>query len=144
MNGALVPAVPEGGQCKQAADRQVGLCGVAEGAIEVKEVPGAPSVPLAAEVAALFEVHDDALDRALGDAAGRGEVPQAGGGVARDGQEHAGVVGEKAPPGRLRVHATCPSPGGCTAGNTGNQFCAWGACDETSGRQAGQTRALRT
>ncbi|MEU5092936.1 hypothetical protein [Streptomyces sp. NPDC021356] len=71
---------------------------MAEGAIQVEGVPRAPSVPLAAEIAALFEIHDDALNGALGDVAGRSDVTQTGGGVARDGQEHAGMAGEKAPP----------------------------------------------
>lgn len=44
--------------------------------MQVKGVPRAPSVPVAAEVAAFFEVHDDGLHRAFGEVAGRAEVAQ--------------------------------------------------------------------
>ncbi|MGQ4356566.1 hypothetical protein [Streptomyces drozdowiczii] len=48
MNGAFALAAWEGDQFEQAADGQVSLCGMAQHAAQVKGVPGAPTVPLAA------------------------------------------------------------------------------------------------
>ena len=57
---------------------------MAEGAVRAEDVAGAPSLAFAAYVAGLFEVGDDALRGALGDAADRGDVAEPGGRVARD------------------------------------------------------------
>jgi hypothetical protein len=77
-------------------DGQVGFCWGAQGAVQVEGVVRAAAVPPAGEVVGFFEVADDAVGGAFGDVAGRGEVAEARGGVAGDGQQYPGVAGEKA------------------------------------------------
>jgi hypothetical protein len=59
---------------------------MAEGAARVEGVLGAPAVALAAEVASLFEVGDDAQGGAFGDVAAGADAAEKEVGVARDGQ----------------------------------------------------------
>lgn len=85
------------GQPQQAADRRVGLCWMAEGAVPVQGGAGALSVALPAEAADLFEVGDDALGGAVRDVTDRGDVTEAQFRGARDDQQGACVIGEGSP-----------------------------------------------
>ena len=70
---------------------------MAEDAVQAEDAARASSVALAAHIAGLFEVGEDALRGAFGDAADSGDVAAPGGRVACDGEQHAGVVGKEAP-----------------------------------------------
>ncbi|WP_159393173.1 hypothetical protein [Streptomyces rimosus] len=76
----------------------MGLGWVPEGAVQVEDVPVAPTGAFTSQVTGPFEVGDHGLDGTLGDVAGRGEGPQPDILIAGDGHEHAGVVGQEGAP----------------------------------------------
>lgn len=105
---ASLSVVAMGEEFQQCPDGQAGLCRVTEGAIQVEGVASTAPETFPAEIAGLLEVRDDALGGAFGDVAGRGDVTDACGRAAVDGQEHASVVSEESPPSGLLVHDDPP------------------------------------
>ena len=67
------------------------------------ELVGVPPAPLPAlNVARLFQVMEDALRRALGDAHVAGDIADPEIRVVREREEHVGVIGEEGPARRAR------------------------------------------
>ena len=96
-----------GQQSEERADSQSFLCTVAELAVGVHGVAGAPPGPGADEVAGGFQVSHDGLHGAFREADNGADVADTGFGVAGDLHEHAPVPGQQRPGAAplIRMHA---------------------------------------
>lgn len=78
----------------------IGLEGMTERLAEIHRVGVAPTDVRAHDVAALYEILDDAVRRSFPDANQVGDLGEADVGILRDAHEHVAVVREECP--RLR------------------------------------------
>lgn len=94
---ALVVVLEQEGE--QSGDGEAALRRMAETGVRLDAVRVAPALAGVGEIPLGLQVGDDLLDRPLGEPAARRDVADAGGPVLRDGDQHAGVIGEKRPTG---------------------------------------------
>ncbi|MFF8952822.1 hypothetical protein ACF09I_29010 [Streptomyces sp. NPDC014940] len=87
---------------------QMSLRWMVEQATPEERVTRAASTALTADVTRPLQVRHDALRGAFGDVASDGDVAETDVGVACDGQEHTGVIGEEPPPDRVIINHIRP------------------------------------
>jgi catechol 2,3-dioxygenase-like lactoylglutathione lyase family enzyme len=91
-------------QVNEGTEPEIGFRRMPQRSVEAEGVLVAPSDPLPVQIAGLFEVGDDGLDRSFGDEAGGGNGLQPCVRVPCDGQQHPRMVGQERPPAVLVIH----------------------------------------